>query len=54
MIYYYQQIDDIGKEVALVASSQPINDTQHYRLIDKDYYDAVLEFLREQSQENVE
>lgn len=49
-IYYYQRIDEIGKEVALITSDKPINDTIHYREITKDYYDAVLELIREQAE----
>lgn len=48
--YYYQQIDEIGKEIAIVKAPKPITDTVHYREITKDYYDAVLEFLREQAE----
>ena len=54
MIYYYQQLDDIGKQIAIVASSVEITDTVHYRPIDKDYYDSVIEFLREQAMEQAE
>lgn len=50
-IYYYQRIDEIGKEVALITSDVPITDTVHYREITKEYYEAVLEFLREQAEE---
>lgn len=49
--FYYQQIDSIGKEVALVKSAKPITDTAHYREVTKDYYDAVLQLLREMSEE---
>lgn len=45
--YYYQQINDIGKEIAVVASYTEITDTKHYREVSKEYYDAVIEFLRE-------
>lgn len=49
--YYYQQIDNIDKEVALVKSAKKITDTAHYREVDKDYYDAVLQLLREMAEE---
>ncbi len=50
MMFYYQQIDSIGKQIALVASSVEITDREHYRPIDKDYYDEVIAFLREQAE----
>lgn len=53
-IYYYQRINEIGKEVALITSDEPITDTAHYRAITKEYYEAVLEFLREQATEEEE
>lgn len=49
--FYYQQIDEIGKEIAIVKSPKPITDEKHYREITKEYYEAVLEFLREQAEE---
>ncbi len=49
-IYYYQRLNEIGKEVALITSDIPITDTIHYREITKEYYEAVLEFLREQAE----
>lgn len=51
MAHHYQQINDIGKEIALVKVPKPITDTVHYREITKDYYEAVLELLREQAEE---
>lgn len=52
--FYYQQIDEIGKEIAIVKAPKPITDTVHYREITKEYYEAVLEFLREQATEEEE
>lgn len=51
-MFYYQKINEIGKEVAVIASSAPINDPTHYRPIEKEYYEAVVEFLHEQAKEN--
>lgn len=50
-MYYYQQIDDIGKEIAVVSMTNEVNDLAHYRPITKDYYDAVVEFLCEQARQ---
>lgn len=45
--FYYQQIDEIGKQIAVVSTPCEITDRVNYRPVDKDYYDAVIEFLRE-------
>lgn len=49
-MYYYQQIDEIGKEVAVISSSREITDTLHYRVVSKEYYDAVVGFLHSLAQ----
>lgn len=52
--FYYQRINDIGKEVALVSSSEKIDDAQHFRPVTKDYYDEVYKLLQELSQVQTE
>lgn len=48
-MYYYQQLNEIGKQIALVRTREPITDAAHYREVDKNYYDEVLELLREEA-----
>lgn len=48
-MYFYQQIDDIGKEIAVISSLSEMTDKEHYREITEDYYTAVAEFLAEQA-----
>lgn len=52
--YYYQQSDEIGKEIAIVCSLVEITDRVNYRPIKKEYFDAVAELLRETAEEQTE
>lgn len=52
--YFYQQTDNIGKEIAVVKSYVEIKDTKHYRAVTEEYYNAVIDFLKEQASEQGE